>query len=183
MPLSLCPQILFDNRKVSNVRNDCLLSVDGTNFRIAMGYSKPFWSYKFNRGGLPYEVGLCIKTGDICWWSELNAPRKWNDLTIFRDSLHLILEPREQCKTDRGYQGSAPTHTKCPGVLWADPDTTEKNIHGFGAGRRLSTSSTRIGLFYGPRTSQLVGKPGSFWCYCHSHPAFFCGERFVSSSI
>lgn len=34
--------IQFENRKKGDVGNDCLLSVDGTDFRIAMGYSKPF---------------------------------------------------------------------------------------------------------------------------------------------
>ncbi len=51
-----------------------MLSVDGTDFRIAMGYCKPFWSYKFKKSGLRYEVGLCILTGDICWWSGPYAP-------------------------------------------------------------------------------------------------------------
>ncbi len=55
-----------------------------------------------------------------------------NDLSIFRDSLLLMLEPGEHCETDKGYQGSTPTHIKRPGVLWADPNTTEKR-HGFGA--------------------------------------------------
>jgi hypothetical protein len=123
MPSSLCPQILFDNRKVGDIGNNCLLLVDGTDFRIVMGYSKPLWSYKFKKSGLQYKVGLCIKTGDICWWSRPYAPGKWNALTIFTDSLQLMLEPGEWCETDWGYQGSTPTHVKCPGVLWADPDT------------------------------------------------------------
>ena len=37
-----------------------------------------------------------------------------------------MLEPGERCETDRGYQGSAPTYVKCPGVLEADPNTPEK---------------------------------------------------------
>ncbi len=102
-----------------------MLSVDRTDFRIALGYSKPFWSYKFKKSGLWYEVGLCIMTGDICLWSGPYAPGTWNDLSIFRDSLLLMLKPGEHCETDRGYQGSAPTHVKCPGVLWADPNTVE----------------------------------------------------------
>jgi len=72
---------------VGDVGNDCLLSVDGTDFRIELGYSKPFWSYKFKKSGLRYEVWLCILTGDICWWSG--------------------------------------PYAKCPGVLWADPNTAE----------------------------------------------------------
>ena len=77
---------------------------DRTDFRIAMGYSKPFWSYKFKKSGPWYEVGLCILTGDICWWSGPFAPGKWNDLFIFWDSLQLMLEPGERCETDMGYQ-------------------------------------------------------------------------------
>ena len=102
-----------------------MLSVDGTDFRIAMGYSKPFWSYKFKKSGLRYEVGLCILMGSICWWSRLYAPGKWNDLAIFRDSLVLMLEPGERCETDQGYQGTAQAYAKCPGVVEADPNTAE----------------------------------------------------------
>jgi hypothetical protein len=98
---------------VRDVGNDCLLSGDGTDFQIAMGYSKPFWSYKFKKSGLWYEVGLCILTGDICWWSGPYAPGKWNDLTIF-----------------------------C-----GQTQTLQKYRHGFGAGRRPSTSGSRIGRF------------------------------------
>ncbi len=36
-----------------------------------------------------------------------------------------MLEPGEQCEMDRGYQGSAPTYVKCPGVLEADSNTME----------------------------------------------------------
>ena len=60
-----------------------MLSVDGADFCIAMGWSKSFYSYKFKKSGLRYEVGLCIKTGDICWWSGPYAPGIWNDLSIF----------------------------------------------------------------------------------------------------
>jgi len=82
-----------------------------------MGYHKPFWSYKFKKSGLLYEVGLCILKGDICWWSGPYAPGVWNDLAIFRDLLALMLEPGERCETDRGYQGSAPTHMSV-GLVW-----------------------------------------------------------------
>ncbi len=60
-------------------------------------------------------------TGDICWWSGPYAPGKWNDLLILRDSLVLMLAAGEWCEMDRGYQSSAPTKVKCPGVLEADP--------------------------------------------------------------
>ena len=100
-----------------------MLSVDGTDFHIAMGYNKAFWSYKFKKSGLRYEVALCIKTGDICWWSGPYAPGIWNDGSIFKDGLVNYLEPGERVETDRGYQGSAPTHVKCPGNMTSDPNT------------------------------------------------------------
>ena len=120
---SLPHQICFENRKKGDVGNDCLLSVDGTDFHIAMGYNKAFWSYKFKKSGLRYEVALCIKTGDICWWSGPYAPGIWNDGSIFKDGLVNYLEPGERVETDRGYQGSAPTHVKCPGNMTSDPNT------------------------------------------------------------
>jgi hypothetical protein len=58
-------KILFENRKSGDVGNDCLLSVDGTDFRVAKSYERPYYSYKFKKSGLRYKVALCIKTGDI----------------------------------------------------------------------------------------------------------------------
>ncbi len=40
-----------------------MLSVDGMDFRLAMGYSKHFWSYKFKKSGVRYEVGCASKQG------------------------------------------------------------------------------------------------------------------------
>ena len=34
---------------------------------MAMSYKKVFCSFEFNKMGLQYEVGLNIKTRDICW--------------------------------------------------------------------------------------------------------------------
>jgi hypothetical protein len=113
-------QIEFENRKRGDIGNDCLLSVDGTDFRIAMGYSKPFWSYKFKKSGVRYEVGLCILTGDICWWNGPYEPGIWNDGMIFEDALKLNLEFGERCETDAGYRGSAPEFVKCPGGVWGE---------------------------------------------------------------
>ena len=77
-------KIQFENRKAGDVGNDCLLSVDGTDFRLAMKYNKDFWSFKFKESGLRYEVGINIVTGDICWWHGPFACGKYNDLTIFQ---------------------------------------------------------------------------------------------------
>jgi hypothetical protein len=73
-------------------------------FALQLAIARAFWSYKFKKCGLRYEVALCIKTGDICWWSGPYAPGVWNDGSIFKDGLISYLEPGEQVKTDRGYQ-------------------------------------------------------------------------------
>jgi hypothetical protein len=64
-----------------------MLSVDGTDFRVAKSYEKPFYLYKFKKSGLRYEVALCIKTGDICWTAGPYLPGNWNDNMIFNNGL------------------------------------------------------------------------------------------------
>jgi hypothetical protein len=108
-------QIEFENRRRGDTGNDCLLSVGGTNFWIAMSYSKPFWSYKFKKSGVRYEVGLCILTGDICWWNGPHKTGIWNDGMIFEDAFMMNFECEERWETDAGYCGSAPKFVKCPG--------------------------------------------------------------------
>jgi hypothetical protein len=105
---------------VGDTLNNCLLSVDGRDLMIAMGYCKRFWSYKFKKSGVRYEVGLCMKTGDICWWNGQYEPGVWNDGMIFADSLKSHLELGERCKMDAGYLGGAPEFVKCPGGVWGE---------------------------------------------------------------
>jgi hypothetical protein len=70
--------------------------VDETDFCLAMGYSKSFWDYKFKRNGYCFEVGLCIKLGDICWWHGPYEPGDWKGQMIFEDALEKYLELTEQ---------------------------------------------------------------------------------------
>ncbi len=86
--------------------NDCLLLVDGTDFQIAKKYDKPYYSYNFKKSGFHYEVALCIKTGDICWWAGPYLPGIWNDDMIFNHGLAKNLEPGERCEADGIYPGS-----------------------------------------------------------------------------
>jgi hypothetical protein len=111
-----------------DVGNDCMLSVDGTDFRLAAGYSKVLYSYKFKKSGIRYEVGLCIKTGEICWWSGPYAPGIWNDEMIFKDALVHYLEKGERCETDKGYRGSAPMYVRCPGGVEESSDPNVRKM-------------------------------------------------------
>ncbi len=92
------------------------MSIDGTDFRI-QEKGRKFYSFKFKKSALRYEVALCILTGDICWISGPYAPGIWNDLDIFRSSLATFLEPFERVEADDGYVGEAPFKVKCPKSL------------------------------------------------------------------
>jgi hypothetical protein len=77
--------ILFENRFHGNVGNICLISVDGTDFRIFN--ILPFWtgwfSHKFKGPGVQYEVALNIMMEDIVW---INGPfpcGRYPNISIF----------------------------------------------------------------------------------------------------
>jgi len=101
-----------------------LLSVDGTDFKIP-NYGPAFSSHKFKgKSGLRYEVGLCIKTGDIVW---INGPFPCGrnpDINIFRASLLSHLDEGERVEADDGYIGDAPRYIKCP-KSFTNPVVTE----------------------------------------------------------
>ena len=55
--------------------------VDGTDFWICepKPFAKDFYSHKFAKAGLCYQVGVCIQTGLIVW---INGPLQWASTTI-----------------------------------------------------------------------------------------------------
>ena len=115
-------EISFENRKKEDSGNNCLLSVDGTDVRIALHVYKKFYSYKTKKSALRYEVGVCIKTGNICWVNGGYPPSKWNDNMVFENALLHKLEKGERVEADGGYKASAPRYAKCPGTVWAEAD-------------------------------------------------------------
>ena len=107
-------KILFENRFRGDTGSDCLLSIDGTDFLLAMSYCKDFYTYKFKKMGVRYEVGINITTGDICWWHGPFPPGLFNDEMIFKSALRGELAEGERVEADMGYRGSAPLHVNCP---------------------------------------------------------------------
>jgi DDE superfamily endonuclease len=105
-----------------------LVSVDGTHFHVKQptdfSVAKRFFSYKFKKPALSYEVALCIQTGSIVW---INGPfpGTYHDITIFRTSLLSHLDRGERVEADDGYIGEAPEHVKCP-MSFANPLETTK---------------------------------------------------------
>ena len=87
-----------------------LRTVDGTDFRIAepLPFSKKWYSHKFKRAGLRYEVAVCIQTSEIVWINGPFACGQWPDLKIFSSALVNMLGPNEMVETDDGYK-----HPRC----------------------------------------------------------------------
>jgi hypothetical protein len=98
------------------------MSVDGTDFMIPE-HGPKFYSFKFRRSGLRYEVGLCILTGDIVWINGPYEPGLWNDLEIFQDCLMHWMEQNERVEADDGYLGAHPEFVKCPHGIGNNPAT------------------------------------------------------------
>jgi hypothetical protein len=109
-------KIVWENRKLADKGNDCLVSVDCSDCKTQKrGKSKKaFWSFKFRSSGLRYEIGICILTGEIVW---INGPfpcGDWPDITIFRHDLKHFLGVGERVEADDGYVGEDPLTTKVP---------------------------------------------------------------------
>ena len=78
-------QIKWENRFHGYRGRSCLVMVDGTDFWICelKPFAKGFYSHKFAKAELHYEVGVCIQTGLIVWINGPFAVGKSNDITIF----------------------------------------------------------------------------------------------------
>ena len=87
--------------------------MDGTDFRVPES-GRSFYSFKFKKSALRYEIGLSILTGVIVWINGPYEAGDWVDLEIFRNSLKSHLEYGERVETDDGYLGEAPEFIKCP---------------------------------------------------------------------
>ena len=100
-----------------------MLTVDGTDYE-GPELGRTFYSHKFKRSALRYEIALSILTGDICWINGPYEAGSWSDIKIFRDSLMSHLEKGERVEEDDGYVGENPQWVKCP-RRFANKETTE----------------------------------------------------------
>ena len=78
-------QIKWENRFHGNHGGSCLVTVDGTDFwiRELKPFTKDFYSHKFVKAGLHYEVGVCIQTVLIVWINGPFVVGKYNKITFF----------------------------------------------------------------------------------------------------
>ena len=118
-PTFTAAQIVFESRLgAHDVGNDCLMSIDGTDFRIlqkgAATRGNAFGSHKYaGKSALRYELGIDILAGNLVWVSGPYPAGKWNDIKFFTNELAHCLEPGERVEADNGYVGHA-DKIKCP---------------------------------------------------------------------
>jgi hypothetical protein len=98
-------QINFDRCLEGDMGNDCLITVDGTDFQIPQkGLPKKgnaFASHKFaGKSALRYELGVSILGGDLVWIQGPYPARKYTDNKIFNKVLRHYLEPGERVEAD-----------------------------------------------------------------------------------
>jgi hypothetical protein len=101
-------QIKWENRKIGEVGNFCLVSVDGTDFRICepQPFSTKWFSFKFKAAGLRYEIGISILTGWIVWVNGPFLPGLYPDSKIAKLALVHALDEDELFLADRGYRNN-----------------------------------------------------------------------------
>ena len=91
---------------------------DGVDCRYKTRYNhrgKPdtcFYSHKFKKSALWYEVAASIRSDDIVWISGPHLPGMKTDLMIFREGLMHMLDPGERVEADAIYAAEAPQFVK-----------------------------------------------------------------------
>jgi hypothetical protein len=106
-------QIVWENRRLGDEGNDCLVSVDGTDCPF-QSKRKEFYSFKFRKSGLRYQVAVSIKNGDIVYIDGPFPAGSYNDIKCFCWGLMGWLDENERVEADDGYIGEAPMYVKCP---------------------------------------------------------------------
>lgn len=111
--MTLSKKIIWKNRLAGDATNRCLVTVDGTDFRIQepSPFNRKWYSSKFNGPGVRYEVGICIQSGYIVWIHGPFPCGMMPDIRIFRLKLKDSLLPGEQVVADKGYRGDPKTCT------------------------------------------------------------------------
>ena len=100
-------QWIFGNG--SNHNEFFVLSVDGVHFRVHEPRTQPssgWYSKKFNKAGLTYEIGVAIYHDKIVWTNG-PFPAGQNDMKVFRKPNGLMSKIPDGCLAigDEGYRG------------------------------------------------------------------------------
>ncbi len=81
------------------------VSLDGTDILIEepQPFNKKWFSHKFNKAGVRYEIGISIVGGDAVWASGGMPCGEWTDLKIAMD-LYVGFAGNEITLADKGYR-------------------------------------------------------------------------------
>ena len=104
------PQIDFKSRLVGNKLNDCLMTINGTDFCIQQkGITKKgnaFGSHKYSgKSALQYKLDIDILKGNLVWVEGLYPAGAWPDIKIFLNTLVGHLLPGKCVEANNGYVG------------------------------------------------------------------------------
>lgn len=128
LKLTFSPQILWTNRLRKDREKTCKVCVDGTDFQLtSKDFPKQFFTHKFRKCGLRYEVATNIQTGDIVWTSGPHLPGVRNDIKVFREGglKELLIAAGEKAEADDGYVGERNT-IRHPAVFNSSEDYKAK---------------------------------------------------------
>lgn len=110
-------QIRWENRKIGDTGDSCLVYIDGIDFathqmlKLNRRQRKKWFTYKHRHFGIKYEVGTNIKTGDIVHYvGPFRAAH--HDVTVFRAFLKDRLPLGERVMADPGYRGDHKVFTQ-----------------------------------------------------------------------
>lgn len=121
-------KIDWENQKINDIGNDCLMSVDGTDFLLAYRSNDGnLYCYKFKGPELRYEVSVCLWTSNIVWISGPHFSGLYNDLQIFHMELINMLEEHIRVRADDGYNGKYQWKCKFPWGISRKGDRTRMN--------------------------------------------------------
>ncbi len=117
-PSSKNPQIDFESHLVNDVRNNCLIIINGTNSRIQQkGVARKgnfFGSHKYaGKSTLRYKLGVDILTVNLGWVKGPYPAGGWPNVKFFNSVLLHCLEPGKCIKANNGYVEHA-NKIKCP---------------------------------------------------------------------
>jgi hypothetical protein len=77
----------------------------------------PFYSHKFKKCALHYELGIDIVEGNLVWVEGGSYPAgAYFDISIFCRTLIHHLDQFEHIVDNDGYIGKAPERVKCTGT-------------------------------------------------------------------
>jgi DDE superfamily endonuclease len=104
-------KIFFPPEWFNDATAEIIMSVDGTHCPIfepqhpTMSMNPEYYSHKFHRAGVNYEIGVSLFTSRVVWVNG-PFPAGHNDMKIFREQgLMDAIPPGKLITGDKGYRG------------------------------------------------------------------------------